>query len=103
MFERCPKCFHAPLPVDQALPAACPGCGVILAKIGAVPASLPVITIDDDEEASPPAASLLLHTPDSIDPMTFGARAALWLAFAGWTWVLLRLDVRTGEMGESFL
>ena len=33
MFTRCPKCGHGPLPADQALPAACPACGVILAKV----------------------------------------------------------------------
>jgi hypothetical protein len=101
MFERCPKCFHAPLPRDQALPAACPACGVILAKIGAVP-KLPVIAIKD-AGASPRATGLLLHTPDSVDPLAFWWRAAVWLAFAAWSWVLLRLDVRTGAFGESFL
>lgn len=35
----CPKCGHAPLPADQALPAACPACGIVLAKFGATPVS----------------------------------------------------------------
>jgi hypothetical protein len=104
MFERCPKCFHAPLPADQALPAACPGCGVILAKIGAAPARpLPVIAIEDAAGDSPKAAGLLLNTPESVEPIGLGGRVALWLAFAGWSWWLLRMDVRTGEFGESFL
>lgn len=46
---------------------------------------------------------LLLHVPERVEPIGLGARVVLWLAFAAWTWVLLRLDVRTGEMGESFL
>jgi len=37
-YELCPKCGHAPLPADQSAPAACAACGVILAKIRAVPA-----------------------------------------------------------------
>ncbi|MEO8297612.1 MAG: hypothetical protein ABI574_07350, partial [Burkholderiales bacterium] len=32
-FHRCPKCGHRPLPADQSLPAACPACGVVLAKV----------------------------------------------------------------------
>jgi ribosomal protein S27E len=31
-YASCPKCGHAPLPHDQALPAACAACGVVLAK-----------------------------------------------------------------------
>ena len=42
-FAQCPKCTHAPLPQDQSLPAACPGCGVILAKIGARPLRAPSV------------------------------------------------------------
>ncbi len=33
MFTQCPKYGHTPLPHDQASPAACPACGVILAKV----------------------------------------------------------------------
>lgn len=35
--DKCPKCEFAPLPADQAFPAACPRCGLILAKFGAAP------------------------------------------------------------------
>jgi hypothetical protein len=34
-YPGCPKCGHAPLPADQSLPAACPACGIVLAKFGA--------------------------------------------------------------------
>jgi hypothetical protein len=101
MYERCPKCFHSPLPQDQALPAACPGCGVILAKIGAVP--LRPSAIQDLDEAGEPATALLLHVPGRVEPIGFGVRVALWMGFAAWTVVLLGLDVGTGEFGESFL
>ena len=37
VYTNCPKCGHAPLPKDQAAPAACPACGIILAKFGAPP------------------------------------------------------------------
>lgn len=35
--DKCPKCEFAPLPAEQAFPAACPRCGLILAKFGAAP------------------------------------------------------------------
>src|SRR4051812_48340316 len=47
--------------------------------------------------------SLLLRVPDQVDAQRFWLRVALWLGFAAWGMVLMRLDVRTGEMGESFL
>lgn len=36
-YEKCPKCAFGTLPEDQSLPAACPRCGLILAKFGAAP------------------------------------------------------------------
>ena len=36
-YDKCPKCAFAPLPADQAFPAGCPRCGLILAKFGAAP------------------------------------------------------------------
>ncbi|MEI6732940.1 MAG: hypothetical protein WCK94_03165 [Comamonadaceae bacterium] len=86
MFTSCPKCGHKHLPSDQALPASCPACGVILAKVGhPVPA-----------KAAPPAQA-------RIDPITFWPRLALLTAFAVWGVVLIAQDYRTGEIGSSFL
>jgi hypothetical protein len=109
MFTRCPKCQHTPLPSDQTLPAACPRCGVILAKLAARQA-------DADDEPRPsrkkPALALsdesrwyevLLHVPERVDSLMFWGRAALVAAFAIWGVVLIAQDVRTGEMGSSFI
>lgn len=108
MFSQCPKCAHAPLPADQSLPAACPGCGVILAKLAAAGGAAPVRI-----EPAPGRAgrrgdggeddSLLLHVPRRVDQQLFWLRAALLAAFAAWSVVLVRLDVRTAEIATSFL
>ena len=46
---------------------------------------------------------MLTHVPERVDALAFGLRAALLLAFAAWSWVLIRLDLSTGEMGGSFI
>lgn len=118
MYSRCPKCGHAPLPIDQALPAACPGCGVILAKIGALPrreghvahtegrlhGTRPVDTRMEVEDAEPQDwRALLVHVPDQVDPVSFWMRLLLLAAFGVWGVSLIALDVRDGAMNAAFL
>ena len=108
MHTRCPKCGHAPLPANQALPAACPACGVILAKIGQV--QVRRAREGGQEDPAEGAAeerehwtSLLLHVPGRVDTTAFWSRVALLSAFALWGGVLIAQDVRTGELGSAFL
>lgn len=107
VYQRCPKCGHAPMPVDQALPAACPACGVVLAKVGQaftrrVPASAGVEDSDiDDERHSLP--ELLLHTPGPPNTVRTTLHAALLAAFAVWGLVLIAQDYRNAEIMQSFL
>lgn len=116
-FTRCPKCGHQPLPQDQSLPAACPACGVILAKVaqarqgvaahGPAPraAALPQERTFTDAEA-PPAdtlASLLLPAPARLERLQWGGRALLLAFFCVWGVQLIAMDYRTGAMGESFI
>jgi predicted RNA-binding Zn-ribbon protein involved in translation (DUF1610 family) len=111
MYAKCPKCGHAPLPDDQAFPAACPACGVILARVADAPAvreqarrrrENPI-----DHSASDPDRlrwrDLFLHVPDRVDSMAFGGRFALLVGLAVWGVVLARLDVDDGSIGSSFL
>lgn len=113
LFTHCPKCRHAPLPADQAFPAACPACGVILAKVGqAAPArrkadededdAVPVSTARDDDER-PALARVLFHVPERVDSTLFWGRCVLWAVFATWAFFLIRKDFRSGEIGESFI
>lgn len=104
MYSRCPKCAHAPLPAEQALPAACPACGVILAKVGQAPRREAAAAVALDEDAdSQDWTALLWRVPRRVDSTRFWLRCALWLAFAAWGLVLIAQDFRTGEIGHSFL
>jgi hypothetical protein len=102
-FSRCPKCSHRPLPEDQTLPAACPACGVILAKMAALSARsrrTPAAAASDD---GPRLADLLLPVPERVDALRWWLRVALLAGFALWGWVLIAQDYRVGEIGSSFL
>jgi len=94
MFQHCPKCGHSPLPANQSLPAACPACGVILAKLAQVV---------DESDDSPSDIGLLPDIPTRIDPVSFWARVGLLVVFAVWGASLIGQDYRTGEMGNSFI
>jgi hypothetical protein len=112
MYTRCPKCGHAPLPADQSLPAACGGCGVILAKV-AQTVQRPAQAVRDAfqaandsgeiEDEGPTLMDRFLQVPEQVDPMLFWGRCALFASFAIWGWVLVGLDVRTGAMNSSFI
>ena len=108
MFQHCPKCGHSPLPANQNLPAACPACGVILAKVVAAKKSgdeanenLPPDESEDDGKAT--FSEFMLNPAARIDPLTYWARAALLIGFAVWGLVLISQDYRTGEIGSSFI
>jgi hypothetical protein len=109
MFQRCPKCGHEPLPADQSLPAACPACGVILAKVarglgphapagpaGQHPAAREPAVVEDE-------GGLLLHVPEQVDAPAFWSRVLLLAAFAAWGLYLVSLDYRDGEINSSFI
>ena len=118
MFSTCPKCGHSPLPADQSLPAACPACGVFLAKVaqldadklnvphgqGAITDSMPDSMPDvvPNHQVSG-LASQLLRLPSRIDKGSFALCLVLWLAFAVWGLRLIGLDYRDGAMSTSFI
>lgn len=104
-YSQCPKCGHQPLPSDQRLPAACPTCGVILAKVGQL-ATLPRPGSDKEDRAANDASAwtaALSHVPEQVDSLGFWLRVALLLGLVIWSWTLIRLDYRSGELGSSFL
>lgn len=109
-YSQCPKCGNASLPQDQSLPAACPTCGLILAKFG-VEVTRPDPEDADDNDAEPGRVRLLIadmreaarYIPQRVDPTVFWARAGLLLLVTLWGLRLIWLDHRTGEMNSSFL
>ena len=74
----CPKCGHSPLPADQSLPAACPACGIVLAKFSAAPVRALHAEVEEDE-AHPEGGFFkrwLLHVPDEVSKMNWYGRCA---------------------------
>lgn len=109
-FIHCPKCGHAPLPQDQSAPAACPACGVILAKVAlAASAQAPeaartapqAILVTDPPRG---ATSLIFRVPDRVSKENWIARIATLAAFSIWTWAIFAsIDIRHGEAGSFIL
>jgi hypothetical protein len=103
-YTRCPKCGHADLPSRQDLPAACPACGVILAKVGQVPRRTPRRPDTSDSQNSQASwATPLTRLPDRVDPLDWWARFALLAGLTVWAWTLIGLDYRSGDINASFL
>jgi hypothetical protein len=109
LYDSCPKCSHTPLPTDQSLPAACPACGIILAKFidrsGVEDADV-APTID----AALPEPNLhqrlfaaIVYVPERVESTGFWARCLLLVLFGLWGVRLIWLDHETGEMMSSFL
>jgi hypothetical protein len=117
-YASCPKCNHAPLPEDQTFPAACPACGLILAKYRApgMPAGdsrLPMETGAPHDRApfavtdQPDRGWLrgtFLHVPERVSRVFWQARLATLVVFTLWTVFIWRdMDVPGGESGSWFL
>jgi len=109
-YAACPKCAHAPLPDDQALPAACPACGLVLAKFAASPARRPREEAAEGPELADARnrpdflAQWLLHVPAEVSKMNWQARSATLVAFAFWSlWIWRDANVPLGESGSYFL
>jgi len=109
-YAACPKCAHAPLPADQALPATCPACGLVLAKfIPAVARATPAPPVAGADPGAAEAgrsglAQWMLHVPAEVSKMNWQARIATLAAFVLWTlWIWRGANVPLGESGSYFL
>jgi hypothetical protein len=107
-YASCPKCGHAPLPVDQALPASCAACGLVLAKYGTMPARPTKAEqgIDEGERGSrrERLASWLLYVPAEVARINWIARIVTLGVFLLWTlWIWRDLNIPAGEAGSRFL
>ncbi len=89
MYAQLPKMRPcAPLPRDQALPAACPACGIILAKFSAVaapahstgrPIRVPAFEAqeaEDDPSLIARIAAMFVYVPDQVYWMYWTLRIA---------------------------
>lgn len=119
-YPACPKCRHSPLPEEQAFPAACPACGLILAKFGAAagrtapPAAAgtasTTIRIEDAEPARDPEearhvlARWLFPMPAQVDRINWIGRIGVLVVFVLWTFFIWRdMDIPDGDPGSRFL
>ena len=107
-YQTCPGCGHEPLPADQRLPAACPACGIILAKVARACAAEALSAEQEPDDGAEQSlreriVASVRFVPDRVEPATFWSRCALLLLFALWGLRLIALDYRTGEMMSSFL
>lgn len=105
-YPACPKCGHAPLPADQSLPAACPACGLVLAKFGAAPVR--AVPIETDEAEDEPQESFvarwLLHVPPEVSKINWFGRCAALVACAIYAIKIIHdTDLKYGDIGGSFL
>lgn len=102
-YAACPKCSHQPLPDDQSLPAACPRCGVILAKVGAkVLRQRPRPGFDAENQGF--ITRHLLQVPAAVPPAHWYGRCLLLGALVLWTLSIWReADVAAGATGSAFL
>jgi hypothetical protein len=96
------------MPADQRLPAACPACGVILAKLATLDAedSAPapsVVQDDQDDGWKERMLAAIRYVPERVEPVAFWSRCVALAVFAIWGVRLISLDYRTGEMMNSFL
>ena len=108
----CPKCGHQPLLANQSFPAACPGCGIIFAKLGEraerAPAKQELLLLAEALPQEAPASAgvltMLFHVPEAVDKMNWGGRIAALVVFLIWTFFIWRdIDIPAGESGSSFL
>ncbi len=115
-FISCPKCNHKPLPENQAFPAACPGCGVIFAKLGDRVARIPISQAasahNDDVDVSETQISnaredilsMLFYVPAQVDKLNWGGRIFGLAVCLLWTFFIWRdMDIPGGNAGSYFL
>jgi len=107
-YAACPKCRHKPLPADQALPAACPACGLVLAKYGVAPPPRPRDAEAEADDAEPSFLArlreLAFGMPRRVSKPIWQARRAALGVFVIWTlWIWADIDIRKGVSGSNAL
>src|SRR5262247_2639039 len=101
-YAKCPKCGHAPLPEDQALPAACGACGLVLTKYGTVPPRPVHRETDEDAGLKRLVAEYTLYTPNEVSGVGWQMRVALLGLLAAWTlWIWSDTDIPAGQAGSG--
>jgi hypothetical protein len=103
---KCPKCGH-PRVSTAAGSAVCSACGLVFAKwaqrvLGSERIRDDGIGLEEDAQ-SHRLRELLLPPVERPDPIVFYGRCALYALFVLWGLYFVSLDLRSNEIGESFL
>ena len=107
--NKCPKCGYERTAVDAGPAGICGGCGLVFAKwvertLGT--ARLPREMAPDDEESGGwlhEVVARIGYIEPRPDPMIFWGRAAIYAVFFVWGWYFILLDLRTNDIGHSFM
>ena len=103
---KCPKCGH-PRASSAAGSGVCPACGLVFAKWAQRVLGQERIHADvpeaGDEAHSHGLVELLLPPVERTDPILFYGRCALFVLFVVWGLYFVSLDLRSNEIGESFM
>ena len=109
MALKCPKCGQ-PRQHDAIAPAAaCPACGLVFAKWAQRVLGSERIRRNESEDESDGAGwarvrTVLLPAPvGRVDPLVFYGRCALYALFLVWGLYFISLDLRTNDIGHSFM
>jgi hypothetical protein len=104
MFRACPKCRR---PLDaKAAPSICPGCGLVFAKYLAAQRGEPVRASARGTAAAEDDArwwERFVAAPPRVETWIVALRIATYAVFLAWGWRLWAMDIRTGEVGGSFM
>lgn len=107
MVLKCPKCGHPRSP-NASEQAVCAACGLVFAKWVQRVLGQDRLRSDDAVPGATDAesgrlAELLFPAVGKVDPIAFYGRCALFVAFAIWGLYFVSLDLRTNEIGDSFM
>ena len=109
MLLKCPKC-GVPRPRDAIAAAdTCPACGLVFAKwaqrvLGNERLRADESALDEQGGGWPRLRELVLPTTEQrVDPIVFYARCGLYAALLAWGLYFMSLDLRTNEIGHSFM
>ena len=111
--KTCPKCAYERRPEDQGDAGICPSCGLVFAKwvsktLGTARLPREALTPQASEVAEDGSRARLVFNrltefAEPVDPTILWGRAALYAAFVLWGLYFISLDLRTNEIGASFM
>ena len=106
MVLRCPKCGHRRAQSTEQ--TVCSTCGLVFAKwaqhvLGTEPARRAQPEADAESVSGSAIRRLVLPRAEQIDPMVLYGRCALYVAFVVWGLYFISLDMRSNDIGSSFM